>query len=519
MFKHFASRATSKTKALILLLTVLLASVLHTRQAVAQPAISIAPTQACVGQQLTASINSNGHGTPISIEWKLNGTVVSISPATYGSGVTVATFTSPSGIDVDGNGNLYVSDLDENRVYKFKPGIPGSTTVAGGNGKGDAANQLSSPGDVDVDDAGNVYVADGDNHRIQKWAPGSTAGITVAGGNGGGKAANQLNFPLGVYADNAGNVYVADYVNCRVQLWTQGATSGITVAGDASGNGCGVQPGFLYYPEGLHVSNSVNNNGSIYIGSPYGQHVRRWSPGATSGVTVASGLAYPVDLFLDRNDFLYVADRGSSRIVRFMPGNIQGTEVVSTSFPTGVALDKTGNLFVISGGSSSSGIMQFSPTGVVSTYTPETPGNYTATLTTSDGSTATSNVAVVNDNVWTGNSSTDWNTAANWSCNFVPPAGVDVTIPSTANPPSLTDNITVRNLSLQGNVRLNGQTLTINGAVSGPGFFIGSNTSSIVINGNAGFLNFSPIAAILYSLTINATGVATIPAGTLIISP
>jgi hypothetical protein len=103
-------------------------------------------------------------------------------------------------------------------------------TVAGGNGQGSAANQLSDPDGVFVDGAGNIYVSDFENNRVQKWAPGATAGVTVAGGNGQGSAANQLNAPAGVFVDGSGNVYVADALNERVQEWAPGATSGVTVA-------------------------------------------------------------------------------------------------------------------------------------------------------------------------------------------------------------------------------------------------------------------------------------------------
>lgn len=70
---------------------------------------------------------------------------------------------------------------------------PNGTTVAGGNGIGNAANQFNYPTGIFVDAFGNLYVADEANYRIQKFAPGNPNGVTVAGGNGQGSAANQLN--------------------------------------------------------------------------------------------------------------------------------------------------------------------------------------------------------------------------------------------------------------------------------------------------------------------------------------
>lgn len=159
-----------------------------------------------------------------------------------GAGVII----NPFGIYVDSAGNVYEADPLNNCVQKWSPGAANVITAAGGNGAGSGANQLNEPTNVYVDAGGNVYVSDIRNNRVQKWAPGATSGITVAGGNGPGTAANQINFTAnssgiiddegGIYVDATGNLYVADYGNNRIQKWTPGATSGITVAG---GNGAG----------------------------------------------------------------------------------------------------------------------------------------------------------------------------------------------------------------------------------------------------------------------------------------
>ena len=91
---------------------------------------------------------------------------------------------------------------------------------------------------VYVDGSGNVYVADYDNNRIQKWTPGATNGITVAGGNGAGSGADQLNLPNSVYVDGSGNVYVTDEQNHRVQKWAPGATTEPLSPGEMDSEGC-----------------------------------------------------------------------------------------------------------------------------------------------------------------------------------------------------------------------------------------------------------------------------------------
>ncbi|CAF2068822.1 unnamed protein product, partial [Rotaria magnacalcarata] len=60
-------------------------------------------------------------------------------------------------------------------------------TVAGGNGKGGATNQLNCPFGLFVDDDQTVVIADRYNHRIMQWKNGDTTnGQIVAGGTGAG---------------------------------------------------------------------------------------------------------------------------------------------------------------------------------------------------------------------------------------------------------------------------------------------------------------------------------------------
>ena len=106
------------------------------------------------------------------------------------------------------------------RVRKWAPGATVGTTVAGGNLKGAAANQLNIPSDIFVDAAGNIYVCDSQNSRVQKQAPGATSGVTVAGGNGPGTAFYQVNSET-IFVDSKGNIYLVDAANNRISKWTQ----------------------------------------------------------------------------------------------------------------------------------------------------------------------------------------------------------------------------------------------------------------------------------------------------------
>jgi sugar lactone lactonase YvrE len=99
---------------------------------------------------------------------------------------------------------------------------------------GDGAGQFSSPYGVAVDPSGNVYVTDVGNNRVQEfssagtfikaWGWGVSDGAdqletctsACHGGRGGGGAGG-LTAPSGVAVDPSGNVYVTDVGNSRVQ--------------------------------------------------------------------------------------------------------------------------------------------------------------------------------------------------------------------------------------------------------------------------------------------------------------
>ena len=96
---------------------------------------------------------------------------------------------------------------------------------------GTTSNYLSHPNDVAVDIYSNLYVADIDNQRIQKFAPGSTTGQTVAGTTGSiGTSSNKFNYPRAIFVARD-VLYVSDVNNFRIQIYTFNASTGVTVAG------------------------------------------------------------------------------------------------------------------------------------------------------------------------------------------------------------------------------------------------------------------------------------------------
>ena len=103
-------------------------------------------------------------------------------------------------------------------------------TVAGGNGCGNALNQLYLPFGLDIDDDNQrIVIADRWNHRIVEWKMDAINGKVIAGGQGQGNGLHQLRFPIDVLIDKETNsLFIADLGNRRVLRWSrrQGTTQG-----------------------------------------------------------------------------------------------------------------------------------------------------------------------------------------------------------------------------------------------------------------------------------------------------
>ncbi|MFT6293286.1 MAG: sugar lactone lactonase YvrE, partial [Ilumatobacter sp.] len=94
-----------------------------------------------------------------------------IPGAVYDNG-TSASFNYPPGVAVDGSGNVYVAEQNNDLIRKISPN--GDVTTLAGTGITGAVNGTGTsasfyyPYGVAVDGSGNVYVADTYNHLIRK---------------------------------------------------------------------------------------------------------------------------------------------------------------------------------------------------------------------------------------------------------------------------------------------------------------------------------------------------------------
>ncbi len=266
------------------------------------------------------------------------------------------TLTLVDGVAVDAKGNVYISHRSKNRIRKVTPdGI--ITTIAGNgiagySGDGGPALEaaLSFPAGLALDSAGNLFIADRNNHRIRKV---DTKGIitTVAGngtegfgGDGGSALEASLNFPSDVVIDSKGHLYISDRSNNRIRkIDSQGVIT--TVAGSGKpefgGDFGSAKDALLKYPFGI----CLDQQGNLYIADRGNNRIRKVDTngiittvagdgmhffGGDYGPATQASLAYPTDVATDKVGNVYIADRNNNRIRK-----VDSLGVITTFMGTG----------------------------------------------------------------------------------------------------------------------------------------------------------------------------------------
>ena len=331
-----------------------------------------------------------------------------------------ARFNAPSGVTADGATNLYVADWGNSTIRKITPsGTNWIVTLlagtAGASGSADGTNSVArfyTPNDIAVDGESNLYVAEYYNCTIRRvtpvgtnWVVSTLGGVAdVAGTNDGTGSAARFYDPAGVVMDSEGTLYVADVKNDTIRKGYLALSIATAPASQIVASGysptfsvTAIGTGPLTYQWQLDetnlngatsatftVSNLQQVNGGSYqvvITSPYGSVTS--SPPAIltiepalavstfSGLPESSGFGngvgtnalfdYPTGVALDASGNLYVAD-SLNNVVRFITSagvvsvlagtaGVSGTnDGVGTSAlfdqPNSVALDSSNNIYV-----------------------------------------------------------------------------------------------------------------------------------------------------------------------------
>ncbi len=275
-----------------------------------------------------------------------------------GGAATSAQLNGPRGLAADAAGNVYISDTKNARVRKVTPAGTISTVAGngtsgyGGDGGAAASAQLYTPVGLAVDGSGNLYIADFNNNRIRMVTPGGTIG-TVAGsgnagysGDGGPATGAQLNYPVGVAVDSGSNIYIADSGNYVIRKVLSGGQiytiAGNGISGYSGDGGPAVQAQIgspaavaadsawnVYFTDGSARVRKVYTDG--YIVSIGGNGTIGYS--GDGGAAVNAQLDAPEGLAVDSKGNAYVADSANNAVRELQPlaSGIAITAVVSAA--------------------------------------------------------------------------------------------------------------------------------------------------------------------------------------------
>jgi sugar lactone lactonase YvrE len=200
-----------------------------------------------------------------------------------GGPATSAQLREPACMVFDAQGNLYLADYTS--VRKIDPS--GTITTVAGTGRfgfsgdgGPATEAKLTASDIALDGKGNMYISDTENNRIRMV---DRDGIihTVAGtgkegysGDGGPATKAALALPIGIALDSEGNLYIACHHNSRVRKVDRNGK--ITTVAGTGEMGFNREKGpatkvMLNQPWGLFLD---NDSGDLYIADAFNSRIR-----------------------------------------------------------------------------------------------------------------------------------------------------------------------------------------------------------------------------------------------------
>jgi sugar lactone lactonase YvrE len=352
----------------------------------------------------------------------------STSPCGDNKKALQANLNGPNGIAIDHLGNIFIADSGDHRIRVVTPagfiaayagnGVACNPTVGCGDGGPAKKANLSAPWQIYVDASDNLYISDPPEDRIRLVSntqvissiAGNGSGCNVAKppfcGDGASATSAQLNSPRGVWADASGNFYIGDTGDQRVRKVAAANQTISTYMGGGAGNDGGPATSAVL---AANRDVAVDTLGNFYIADTGNNRIRKVSGGTITTVAgtglggyggnnvsaTASDVLFssPYGLAVDGAGNIYVADTNNEVIRKIStagiittiagkagkpcdPSTNCGDGLPATSatftFPTKVAVDSAGNLYIADSGASR--VRFISASGTISTIAGSTTG-------------------------------------------------------------------------------------------------------------------------------------------------
>ncbi len=311
-----------------------------------------------------------------------------------------------SGVTTTTDGGAYVGVVSDD-FTGIKRVLPDETLddfVGGASGFADGSGTAALFGGVDdiaIDPEGNMFVADGENRSIRKVDTDGNVTTLIGDGPGSGPstlvdgdlAEATVKKAMGLVFNQTGDLFFTDAGFYKVRkIGSDGQVT--TLAGNTSGfkDGTGTEARF-----GLLAGITMDPAGNLYVVDEGNHSIRRVTPegmvttlagNGTKGVTNGKGenarFNAPTGITIDKGGNLYVADTGNGRIRKITPdGVVSHYEMSSLSLnaPERIAASNNGIFYITDAGLKKS--RPYSPT---LTGTPENvAGGIPVELIAADG--------------------------------------------------------------------------------------------------------------------------------------
>ena len=267
------------------------------------------------------------------VSWQANGTTVADNTSIGPSSIIMF---------IDTNNTIYVSNRRNNQVRVLYEGNTTATIII--------STGLYDSHGMFVATNGDIYLDNGQlHHRVDKWSKNSASMETVM-------YVQTVCYTL--FVDTNNSLYCSLYYEHRVvkRSLLDDINSTKTIAGNGTP---GNTPNMLNLPTGIFV----HTNFSLYVADHANHRIQLFHPEQSIGITVVGSespggiiLANPTGIIVDANDYLYIANRHDSSILRFGLDGVRcvvgctgshGSESNQLNAPFSISFDTHGNIFVL----------------------------------------------------------------------------------------------------------------------------------------------------------------------------
>ena len=193
---------------------------------------------------------------------------------------STASFELPDGLVIDSDGNVFVADMDGNRIRKISADLQVTTFAGSGDfgfaeGNGTEAS-FRWPTCMAMSNSGDIFVSDHRNHMIRKITP--NGDVTVVAGTGergyvDGEALNaQFNDPSCLAIADDGTIYVAESQGHRIRkISNTGVVSTVAGTGEEGFNDGPADEALFNIPYGV----IINENGNLLVSDLLNNRIRK----------------------------------------------------------------------------------------------------------------------------------------------------------------------------------------------------------------------------------------------------